>query len=40
LSSEVEISALHADGFPDDKLRNFSENAQSLKFETYGFEPR
>jgi hypothetical protein len=29
-----------ADGYPDDKVRNVTENARMLKFETYGFEDR
>jgi hypothetical protein len=38
LEIRVEISARKADGYPDDKVRNVTENARTLKFETYGFE--
>lgn len=38
LEIRVEISARKAAGFPDDKVRNVTENARTLKFETYGFE--
>jgi predicted AAA+ superfamily ATPase len=40
LEIRVEISARKPDGFPDDKVRNVTENARTLKFETYGFEDR
>src|SRR6266536_5118790 len=38
LEIRVEISASKPDGYPDDKVRNVTENARTLKFETYGFE--
>jgi predicted AAA+ superfamily ATPase len=38
LEIRVEISARKPDGYPDDKVRNVTENARTLKFETYGFE--
>jgi len=38
LEIRVEISARKASGFTDDKVRNGTENARTLKFETYGFE--
>ena len=40
LEIRVEISARKPDGYPDDKVRNVTENARTLKFETYGFEDR
>jgi predicted AAA+ superfamily ATPase len=40
LEIRVEISARKRDGYPDDKVRNVTENARTLKFETYGFEDR
>jgi predicted AAA+ superfamily ATPase len=38
LEIRVEITARKPDGYPDDKVRNVTENARTLKFETYGFE--
>jgi len=38
LEIRVEISARKPDGFSEDKVRNVTENARTLKFETYGFE--
>jgi len=38
LEIRVEISARKPDGYPDDKVRNVTENASTLKFEVYGFE--
>ena len=38
LEIRVEIAAHKADGYSDDKVRNVTENARTLKFETYGFE--
>jgi hypothetical protein len=38
LDIRVEISARNPSGFSDDKVRNVTENARTLKFETYGFE--
>jgi len=38
LEIRVEISARKSDGYPDDKVRNVTENARTLRFETYGFE--
>jgi len=38
LEVTVEIRAKAADGFADDKVRTVSENARTLKFESYGFE--
>jgi predicted AAA+ superfamily ATPase len=38
LEIRVEITACKPDGYPDDKVRNVTENARTLKFETYGFE--
>ena len=38
LEIRVEITARKPDGFPDDTVRNVTENANTLKFETYGFE--
>ena len=40
LEIRVEITARRPDGYPDDKVRNVTENARTLKFETYGFEDR
>jgi hypothetical protein len=40
LEIRVEIEARKPDGYPDDKVRNVTENARTLKFETYGFEDR
>lgn len=40
LEIRVEISARKPDGYPDDKVRNVTENASTLKFEVYGFEDR
>ena len=40
LEIRVEISARKVDGYPDDKVRNVTENARTLKFETYGFEDK
>ena len=34
----VEISARKPDGYPYDKVRTVTENARTLKLETYGFE--
>jgi hypothetical protein len=38
LEIRVEITARHSGGYPEDKVRNVTENARTLKFETYGFE--
>jgi hypothetical protein len=38
LEIRVEIEAHKPDGYSDDKARIVSENARTLKFETYGFE--
>ena len=38
LEIRVEITARKPDGYPDDKVRNVTENASTLKFEVYGFE--
>jgi hypothetical protein len=38
LEIRVEITARKPDGYPDDKVRNVTENARMLKFEAYGFE--
>lgn len=38
LDVRVEISAVNPDGFPTDKVRIVTENASTLKFETFGFE--
>jgi len=38
LEIRVEISARKADGFPEDKVRIVTENARTLRFESYGFE--
>jgi predicted AAA+ superfamily ATPase len=40
LEITVEISASKKDGFPDDKVRIITENARTLKFDSYGFEDR
>jgi len=40
LEIRVEITARKPDGYPDDKVRSVTENARTLKFETYGFEDR
>jgi hypothetical protein len=40
LEVRVEIAASKADGFPEDKVRIVTENARTLKFESYGFEDR
>jgi hypothetical protein len=40
LEIRVEITARDPRGYPDDKVRNVTENARTLKFETYGFEDR
>lgn len=40
LEIRVEIAARKSDGYPDDKVRNVTENARTLKFESYGFEDR
>jgi predicted AAA+ superfamily ATPase len=40
LEIRVEITARKPGGYPDDKVRNVTENARTLKFETYGFEDR
>ncbi len=40
LEVRVEISARKPDGFPEDKVRIVTENARTLKFESYGFEDR
>jgi predicted AAA+ superfamily ATPase len=38
LEIRVEIEARKPDGYTDDKARIVTENARTLKFETYGFE--
>jgi predicted AAA+ superfamily ATPase len=38
LEIRVEITARNSGGYPEDKVRNVTENARTLKFETYGFE--
>jgi hypothetical protein len=38
LGIRVEISAHKPDGHPDDKVRNVTENARTLKLDPYGFE--
>ena len=38
LEIRLEISARAKDGYPDDKVRIISENARTLKFDSYGFE--
>jgi predicted AAA+ superfamily ATPase len=40
LEVRVEISARTPDGYPDDKVRTITENARTLKLETFGFEDR
>ena len=40
LEISVEITARKKDGYPDDKVRIVTENARTLKFESYGFEDR
>ena len=40
LEISVEITARKQDGYPDDKVRIVTENARTLKFDTYGFEDR
>ena len=40
LEVRVEITARKPDGFPEDKVRIVTENARTLKFESYGFEDR
>lgn len=40
LEIRVEIAAQKPDGYPDDKVRNVTENARTLKFKSYGFEDR
>jgi predicted AAA+ superfamily ATPase len=40
LEVRVEIAARKDDGFPEDKVRIVTENARTLKFESYGFEDR
>jgi hypothetical protein len=40
LEIRVEITAHDSDGYPDDKVRTVTENARTLRFETYGFEDR
>ncbi len=40
LEISVEITARKKDGYPDDKVRIVTENARTLKFDTYGFEDR
>ena len=34
----VEVKATNADGFPDQVTRTVTENARTLKLESYGFE--
>jgi predicted AAA+ superfamily ATPase len=38
LEVRVEITAVKAEGFPDDKVRIVTENANTLKFQSFGFE--
>lgn len=38
LEVHVEITARNPDGFPADKIRVVSENAATMKFESFGFE--
>jgi predicted AAA+ superfamily ATPase len=38
LEIKVEISAVRPGGFPDDKVRIVTENANTLKFQPFGFE--
>jgi predicted AAA+ superfamily ATPase len=40
LEIRLEISASSKDGYPDDKVRIITENARTLKFDSYGFEDR
>jgi predicted AAA+ superfamily ATPase len=40
LEIKLEISARSKDGYPDDKVRIVTENARTLKFDSYGFEDR
>jgi predicted AAA+ superfamily ATPase len=40
LEIRVEVSARKPDGYADDQVRNVTENARTLKFETYGFEDK
>jgi predicted AAA+ superfamily ATPase len=40
LEIKVDIRAHKKDGYPDDKVRIVTENARTLKFDTYGFEDR
>jgi predicted AAA+ superfamily ATPase len=40
LEITVEISANKTDGYSDDKVRIVTENARTLKFESFGFEDR
>ena len=40
LEISVEITARKKDGYPDDKVRIVTENARTLKFDSYGFEDR
>jgi hypothetical protein len=35
----IDVRAEHDDGFPDDIVRTVTQNAQTLKFESQGFEP-
>jgi hypothetical protein len=38
LEIRVEITARNPRGYADDRVRNVTENAHTLRFETYGFE--
>jgi hypothetical protein len=38
LQITLEISARNKDGYSDEKIRTVSENARTLKFDSYGFE--
>ncbi|MEV4655574.1 Swt1 family HEPN domain-containing protein [Micromonospora sp. NPDC049301] len=38
LEIDVHITAVKQDGFPDDKVRIVTENANTLKFQSFGFE--
>jgi predicted AAA+ superfamily ATPase len=40
LQIRVEIAANKPDGYSEDKVRNVTENARTLRLETYGFEDR
>ena len=40
LEIRVEIAARNPDGYSDDRVRNVTGNARTLKFESYGFEDR